>query len=156
MHEMSIAQSILDVVDEYMVNEDGKKLLEVAVEVGELVAEIAAASSEQANGIEQINRAVGEMDKVVQANAANAEETASASEEMSAQAEMIKGFIKDLLGVMEGSGTRKNQNKGTVPSMANEAALQTPKDTKKETAASEFKELTAEELIPFDDDLKDF
>lgn len=38
MHEMSIAQGILDVVDEYMAKEDGKKLLEVAVQVGELVA----------------------------------------------------------------------------------------------------------------------
>ena len=38
MHEMSIAQSILDIVDDYMSKEDGRKLTEVAVEVGELVA----------------------------------------------------------------------------------------------------------------------
>jgi hydrogenase nickel incorporation protein HypA/HybF len=38
MHEMSIAQSILNIVDEYMINEDGQKLKEVAVEIGELVA----------------------------------------------------------------------------------------------------------------------
>ena len=38
MHEMSIAQNILDIVDEYMTNEDGQKLKEVAVEIGELVA----------------------------------------------------------------------------------------------------------------------
>jgi hydrogenase nickel incorporation protein HypA/HybF len=37
MHEMSLAQSILDIVDEYMQDEQGK-LLEVSVEVGELVA----------------------------------------------------------------------------------------------------------------------
>ena len=37
MHEMSLAQSIIDIVDEYMHEEKGK-LLEVAVEVGELVA----------------------------------------------------------------------------------------------------------------------
>ena len=35
---MSIAQSILDIVDEYMAKEDNVKLLEVAVEIGELVA----------------------------------------------------------------------------------------------------------------------
>ena len=35
---MSIAQSILDIVDEYMTKENGRKLMEVAVEVGELVA----------------------------------------------------------------------------------------------------------------------
>jgi len=38
MHEMSIAQSILNIVDEYMVKENGRNLMEVAVEVGELVA----------------------------------------------------------------------------------------------------------------------
>lgn len=38
MHEMSIAQSILDIVDDYMAKEDGHKLTEVAIEVGELVA----------------------------------------------------------------------------------------------------------------------
>jgi hydrogenase nickel incorporation protein HypA/HybF len=38
MHEMSIAQSILDIVDEYMAKEDNAKLIEVAVEIGELVA----------------------------------------------------------------------------------------------------------------------
>jgi methyl-accepting chemotaxis protein len=49
-------------------------LNESAVKVGELVSEIAAASDEQAQGIEQINRAVSEMDKVVQQVAANAED----------------------------------------------------------------------------------
>lgn len=38
MHEMSIAQSILDIVQEYMEKEDNKRLVEVAVEIGELVA----------------------------------------------------------------------------------------------------------------------
>jgi methyl-accepting chemotaxis protein len=55
-----------------------------AAKVGELVAEIAAASNEQAQGIGQVNMAVAEMDQVVQQNAANAEESASASEEMTA------------------------------------------------------------------------
>jgi len=41
-------------------------------------------------GIDQINKAVAEMDKVTQQTAANAEESASASEEMNAQAEQMK------------------------------------------------------------------
>jgi len=53
--------------------------------VANLINEIATASIEQAQGIEQINKAVADMDKVVQQNAANAEESASVSEEMSAQ-----------------------------------------------------------------------
>jgi len=45
------------------------------------VAEISAASSEQAQGIGQINTAVTGLDKVTQQNAANAEESASAAED---------------------------------------------------------------------------
>ena len=72
--------------------------------VGELVAEIAAASNEQAQGINQINIAMTEMDKVVQQNAANAEESASASEEVNAQAEQMKLFVGDLLALVGGNG----------------------------------------------------
>lgn len=52
-----------------------------ASKVGELVGEIAAASQEQSKGIDQVNSVVAEMDKITQTNAANAEESASASEE---------------------------------------------------------------------------
>ena len=72
--------------------------------VGELVAEIAAASNEQAQGIGQVNIAVTEMDKVTQSNAANAEESASASEEMNTQAEQMKTFVGDLVVLVGGSG----------------------------------------------------
>ncbi|MCK5664730.1 MAG: Cache 3/Cache 2 fusion domain-containing protein, partial [Thiotrichaceae bacterium] len=62
-----------------------KDVAENASRVGGLVAEISEASSEQSSGIEQINTAIFDMDKVVQQNAANAEESAAASEEMNAQ-----------------------------------------------------------------------
>ena len=80
--------------------------------VAELVAEIAAASNEQARGIEQVNTAVMDMDKVTQQNAANAEESASAAEEMNAQAEQMKGVVGELLAVVGGNeaggnGSRK-------------------------------------------------
>jgi len=63
---------------------------------GTLVAEIAAASGEQAKGIEQINLAVGEMDKVTQRTASNAEESASASEEMTAQSKQMRYYVESL------------------------------------------------------------
>jgi methyl-accepting chemotaxis protein len=46
-----------------------------AAKVGELVGEIAAAFNEQSQGIDQINKAVSEMDKVVQSTAASAEKS---------------------------------------------------------------------------------
>ena len=63
----------------------------------ELVAEIAAASSEQAQGIQQINRAVAEMDQVVQQNAAVAEESATAGEELNAQSQQMRRFVNSLM-----------------------------------------------------------
>ena len=73
-----------------------------ACKVGGLVGEIAAASQEQSHGIDQINRAVAEMDKVTQATAANAEESASASEELNAQAEQMKQVSLTLLSIIGG------------------------------------------------------
>jgi len=79
-----------------------KESMEISGKVGNLVDEIAAASEEQAQGIEQIGKAVAEMDKVVQQTAANAEQSASASEEMSGQARHMKKFAEDLSGIVTG------------------------------------------------------
>jgi len=73
--------------------------------VGELVGEITTASTEQAQGIEQVNIAVSEMDKITQQNAANAEESASASEELNAQAEEMKSFVHELSAAVGGNAT---------------------------------------------------
>jgi methyl-accepting chemotaxis protein len=61
--------------------------------VGEVMAEIAAASEQQSQGIDQVNSAVAEMDQVTQQNAANSEESASAAEELSGQAEELRGMV---------------------------------------------------------------
>jgi methyl-accepting chemotaxis protein len=65
-------------------------------QVDELVGEIAAASKEQSQGITQINIAVTQMDKVTQSTAANAQESASASEELNAQAIVLKESVAEL------------------------------------------------------------
>ncbi|MEJ5187014.1 MAG: methyl-accepting chemotaxis protein [Candidatus Geothermincolales bacterium] len=64
--------------------------------VFELVGEIAAAAREQMQGIEQVNQAMGEMDKVTQQNAAAAEEAASASEELAAQAAQLSEMVSSF------------------------------------------------------------
>ncbi|HYA13499.1 MAG TPA: methyl-accepting chemotaxis protein [Syntrophales bacterium] len=81
-----------------------KENMEIAGKIASLVDEIAAASQEQANGLDQINKAVADMDKVTQQTAANAEESASASEEMNAQAEQLKYFVRDLSSLVSGNG----------------------------------------------------
>ncbi len=58
-----------------------------------LVQEIAASSGEQKNGIDQINKALLQLDQVIQQNVSAAEEMASMAEELSSQAEQLKETI---------------------------------------------------------------
>lgn len=55
----------------------------------DLVMEISAASAQQAGGIHEINKAVQDMETMIQQNAASTEELASTSEELDAQAESL-------------------------------------------------------------------
>jgi methyl-accepting chemotaxis protein len=72
-------------------------------QVDELAAEVADASREQSHGITQISTAVGQMDQVTQANAAGAEESAAAAEELNSQAELMKQSANELVGLVEGN-----------------------------------------------------
>ncbi len=85
---------------------------EISAKVTTLVREVAAASDEQARGVEQINEAVTEMDSTVQQIAAMAEESACASQQMNAEAHGMKGIVHelDLLIHGEQSGNCGNQN----------------------------------------------
>jgi methyl-accepting chemotaxis protein len=85
------------------------KVADGASRMAELVGEIAVASNEQAQGIAQISTAVSEMDKVVQTNAANSEESASAAEEMSVQARTMKSFVASLETMVNGNGRQKEE-----------------------------------------------
>jgi methyl-accepting chemotaxis protein len=78
-------------------------IVAVATKIAELVSGVAASSEEQAQGIEQINRAVAQMDAVTQSNAAIAEETASAGEELSAQARELDEVTRAMRAVVEGA-----------------------------------------------------
>ena len=55
-----------------------------------IVQTVAAASAEQASGIEQVTRALGQVDEITQRNAAAAEQLAAMAEEMSAQADTLQ------------------------------------------------------------------
>jgi methyl-accepting chemotaxis protein len=129
---------------------------------GDLVAGITAQSQEQAQGIEQVNRAVAEMDKVVQRNSATAEESASASEQMSSQAISMKEFVHQLVVLMTGETASRAvvlppaAAKKILPKPRTTAAGAVPPGAKKAVASTPRKG-SAKELIPFDDDdMEDF
>jgi methyl-accepting chemotaxis protein len=75
-----------------LVQEAGETMAQVVSsfqKVAALVTEIAAASSEQSSGVEQVTLAVGQMDEVTQQNAALVEEAAAAAESLEDQARSL-------------------------------------------------------------------
>ncbi|MBX7136544.1 MAG: hypothetical protein K1X83_01075 [Oligoflexia bacterium] len=74
-----------------------------AMKSAELMKEIAASSNEQTTGVEQVNLAVTQLDKVTQQNSAAAEESAAASEELSAQATTLNEIVDGLTKVIHGA-----------------------------------------------------
>ena len=78
-------------------------------------------SNEQAQGVDQANTAVAQMDKVTQQIAANAEESASASEKLSAQAQAVKAIIGELVSLVGGGNAKGGQNDRPCDSTAEDA-----------------------------------
>ena len=109
-------------------------VVEEAAKVGELMREIAAASKEQSEGIEQINRATAEIDKVTQQYAASAGEIASSM-----------GMFKVTHSA--GRGTPSDGKHGSK-----QAGENTPSRRKNRPSPSPSPEVSPKNVIPFDDD----
>lgn len=104
-----------------LVNQSGKTLEEIVSSVKrvtDIIAEITAASQEQAQGIDQVNKAIMQMDETTQQNAALVEETTSASQSMKDQAQelmrQVEVFKVDEEGAQQASPTRPATGKPTV------------------------------------------
>jgi methyl-accepting chemotaxis protein len=150
-------------------NEAFDRVLGGTKKVDELFREIAAASNEQAQGIAQIGKAIAEMDKVVQQNAANAEESASASEELNAQAMQMKDMVAELIAVVRGkeaahpASRAKDIDTGHTKAGSPAVRLDAPKspsvrDQHRKTAAAGAEIVKPDEIIPMNDhdEFRDF
>ncbi len=94
-----------------LVNKSGKTMEEIVLSikrVNDIMGEIAAASSEQASGIDEVSKAVSQMDEVTQQNAALVEEAAAAAESLQAQAQNMNKQISAFKLSEEHSHTNKN------------------------------------------------
>jgi methyl-accepting chemotaxis protein len=79
-----------------LVNKSGQTLGEIVSsvkKVTDIIGEIAAASQEQSGGIDQVNKAVTQMDQVVQSNAAQTEELSSTAQSLSVQAQQLQALV---------------------------------------------------------------
>lgn len=110
----------------HLVNESGATLRDIvgAVKsVSDIIAEITAASEEQQTGIEQVNKALGQLDDVTQQNAALVEEATAASESMDDETRALTGLMSFFKGgtavkvthSMPASQTANERRKATRP-----------------------------------------
>jgi methyl-accepting chemotaxis protein len=136
------------------VEQSFREVISKAKKVAELVGEISAASQEQSQGIGQINLAVGEVDRVTQTTAANAEEAAAAAQELSSQAEAIRGIAVDLQAVVAGSAGRRLASRKALP------ATTTPgPSTRALLPAASQRQMTnplTKNAIPLEEDFQNF
>lgn len=97
-----------------LVNESGETLSEIVSgvkKVGDIISEIAAASAEQSAGIDQINKAVSQMDEMTQQNAALAEEASAASESSVSKAVDMVRLVEFFSTNSSGSGSSSSAEK---------------------------------------------
>ena len=79
-----------------LVNESGTTLQKIVLsvqKVTEMIADITVASEEQSSGIEQVNKAITQMDEMTQQNAALVEEASAAGESMAEQANGMRQLL---------------------------------------------------------------
>ena len=70
-----------------------KGIIDGVQNVAQTISEISSASQEQASGIDQVNKAVAQMDEVVQQNASLVEEAAATSENLNGEAEEMQQLM---------------------------------------------------------------
>jgi len=89
-----------------------RSITEESVKVKTLVDEVNLGSQEQARGIEQIGKAIVQMEQVTQKTAANAEECAAAAEELNAQSETLRDVVERLSALVGGGETANGRQAG--------------------------------------------
>ncbi len=139
--------------------------------ISTLVSEIAAASHEQTQGIDQINKAVTEIDMVTQRTAAHSEESASAAAQLSAQATTMHNVVGELLTMVGGSSqgatsgqtssaALKGKEASTGRQLTEKAVIQKQKELPAPPAPTKREgkgKISAEQVIPMDEEeFRDF
>lgn len=136
------------------------EIVDAASKVNDIIGEIAVASQEQSRGIEQVNTAVSEMDKVVQTAAANAEESSSAAEELSSQSEELSGLVGrfQLDRASVSNHARRTNNSAELRSRSAAAKRPPPIRQKFAVGGNGSRGHADDELVPLHSDVtfKDF
>jgi methyl-accepting chemotaxis protein/methyl-accepting chemotaxis protein-1 (serine sensor receptor) len=120
--EESIANSADGKVKVDQVAQSIHGITEESRKVKTLVDEVNVGSEEQSRGIEQIGKAVAQMEQITQTTAANAEESAAAAEELTAQSQGLKDVVSRLEAMVGSGDSKKSSNRKPAAAKSNKQA----------------------------------
>ena len=138
--------------------------------IGNLIRQISQASIEQSDGIEQVNNAVAQMDKITQRNSESSGDIAAASDGLSDQLKMLSGAIRNLSEMIyggarplpraenvdkRGKGERRNVAAAT-PRRSPQLPVAQPRQPSRPPAASAPAIMRPDQVIPLEGDGSDF
>ena len=134
----------------------GESLDRIAAKVAEadtLVAEIAAAAKEQAQGIRQVGSAMTQMDKVTQGNASNAEQTSAAAQELNSQAALLQESVEHLRSVIASTSDPSAAGRPSATrarSLRRDASVAVSSGTRPVGRATEVRRVVPQIVMPGD------
>jgi len=137
------------------------KISEVSNKIAMIVDEITTAAEEQAQGVSQVNTAIGNMDQITQLNASGSEELAASSEELNSQALVMNNLMNDLVGIVGGdvaksaSTIKRHKTQEIALQRRRESQmkkLSTIQNLQTKQIAHAPSHKAADTVIPFDDD----
>lgn len=127
-----------------LVNQSGdtmEKVVNSIKRVNDIMSEIAAASAEQATGIDEVGKAIEQMDEVTQQNAALVEEAAAAAESLQDQAEQLTERVSSFKLDDSAQETPKIANSSKPKQLTQKAS--TPKSKKQAKTATPARKITS-------------
>jgi methyl-accepting chemotaxis protein len=108
-----------------LVSESGQTLERIVSSVkrvSDIIAELAAGSKEQLSGIEQVNRAVVQLDKMTQQNATLVEEASAASQSMASRSQAMSELLSHYQLGQPGSHSRADESGQAPPTIGRHVA----------------------------------
>ncbi len=130
--------------------------------VNELMGEIDAATREHAQGVEQVNKGMSQIDTVTQQNASNAEESAAAAGELSAQADNLRKVVYELSQLVHGKAedlkiTMVDTNYQTAKALGtSKPDLRGNDNVLPDKSGKKTKIISPEDVIPLEKDSRQF
>lgn len=138
-----------------------EEILQNVATVDGLVSEIATASQEQASGIREISKAVGQMEIVIQKNSSVAQSSSVSAEQLSTQSDTLKGIVDDLVHIVQGASAsledihRPDSSSAKRPTKKPEGKVlkyEAKKPSKPTSVPTLAKKVAGSDVVPSKDD----